>query len=236
MNATIPNLDQQSAGGLLASAHAYWGGKLAFATSFGAEDQVILDLIARHVYNNGGSLPVFTLDTGRLFPETLDVWAATEEKYGIRIIPYHPQREELEAYAAEYGAADYRRSKEARHACCAARKLGALQRALQGREAWICGLRREQNITRADVGAIEWDAAHGLYKINPLRDWGTEDVWRYIACYDVPYNTLHDKGYPSIGCCCCTRAVKCTEDLRAGRWWWEEKEHRECGLHARPRQ
>lgn len=215
----------------LATAAEEFAGRIVFTTSFGAEDQVITDIIARE----GLSIPIATLDTGRLFPEVYELWAKTEEKYGLRVRAYTPEHGALEELVNTQGIAAYRRSLEGRHACCAVRKLEPLSRALAGVEAWVTGLRREQSVTRTETAARERDAARGLWKINPLADWSEQDVWNYIRAYNVPYNPLHDVGYPSIGCACCTRAVKRTEGVRAGRWWWEQPEHKECGLHNRPR-
>ena len=215
----------------LASAAKEFAGRIVFTTSFGAEDQVITDIISRE----GLGIPIATLDTGRLFPEAYELWARTEERYGLRVRAYTPERGALEELVNAQGIAGYRRSLEGRHACCAVRKLEPLSRALAGAEAWVTGLRREQSVTRTDTAARERDEVRGLWKINPLADWSEQDVWNYIRAYDVPYNPLHDVGYPSIGCACCTRAVKRTEGVRAGRWWWEQPEHKECGLHNRPR-
>ena len=215
----------------LAAAANEFAGRIVFTTSFGAEDQVITDIIARE----GMRIPIVTLDTGRLFPEAYELWAKTEEKYGLRVRAYTPERKALEELVNAQGIAAYRRSLEGRHACCAVRKLEPLTRALAGVEAWVTGLRREQSVTRTETAARERDEARGLWKINPLANWSEQDVWNYIRAYDVPYNPLHDVGYPSIGCACCTRAVKRTEGVRAGRWWWEQPEHKECGLHNRPR-
>lgn len=223
--------DHTAIGALERAAEEY-AGRIVFTTSFGAEDQVITDMISRA----GLEIPIVTLDTGRLFPETCELWAATEAHYGLRVRAYVPEAAALEALVNEQGSAYYRKSLEGRHACCRVRKLEPLDRALAGVAAWVTGLRREQSITRADIGEREEDTARGLWKINPLVDWSEQDVWNYIRAYEVPYNPLHDRGYPSIGCACCTRAVKRTESIRAGRWWWEQPEHRECGLHNRPRQ
>ncbi len=231
----LPRLREELAGldaaGILRQAFLRYGGKLVFASSLGAEDQVILDLLVRH------DLPVelVTLDTGRLPGETLDLLARTEARYNRRFTVYFPEREPVESFVRERGINGFRESVEDRKRCCAIRKLEPLARALKGREAWVCGLRRAQAVTRLELEPVEWDALNGLFKFNPLYDWSEEEVWRYIRAYDVPYNELHDRGYPSIGCACCTRAVKRTEDVRSGRWWWESPEHKECGLHARPR-
>lgn len=206
-------------------------GEIVFSTSFGAEDQVLTDMICRH----GLDIPIETLDTGRLFPETYEVWSATEKRYGIRIKAYTPANTELEALVNGQGIDLYRRSLQARKSCCAVRKLEPLGRLLSGRRVWVCGLRAEQSPTRTGLQPVEQDAERGVTKLNPLADWSEADVWNYIRSWEVPYNRLHDVGYPSIGCACCTRAVKRTEDLRAGRWWWEAPAHKECGLHNRPR-
>lgn len=215
----------------LANAAEEFAGRIVFTTSFGAEDQVITDIIARE----GLRIPIATLDTGRMFPEVYELWEKTEGKYGLRVRAYTPERGALEELVNAQGIAAYRHSLEARHACCAVRKLEPLSRALAGVEAWVTGLRREQSVTRTETAARERDEVRGLWKINPLADWSEQDVWNYIRAYEVPYNPLHDVGYPSIGCACCTRAVKRTEGVRAGRWWWEQPEHKECGLHNRPR-
>jgi len=183
----------------------------------------------------GLNIPLATLDTGRLFPETYELWTRTEEIYGIRIIPYFPAAEEVESMILDKGVNLFRNSVEYRHECCNIRKLRPLERLLAGKKAWICGLRSTQSITRKGLHITENDEANGIIKISPLANWSEEDVWNYIRAYGVPYNPLHDAGFPSIGCACCTRAVKRTEDVRDGRWWWEEKEHKECGLHRKPR-
>lgn len=214
-----------------------WAGEhpeeTVFTTSFGAEDQVITHLIC----SLGLPIAIETLDTGRLFPETYELWAETEKRYGIRIRAYAPDAAELEALVQERGIACYRDSLESRHACCAVRKLGPLARLLRGRRVWVTGLRREQSVTRSTLQQVETDASRGgIIKLAPLADWSEFDVWNFIRAHEVPYNVLHDRSFPSIGCACCTRAVKRIESVRAGRWWWEPHEHRECGLHNRPRQ
>lgn len=204
-------------------------GRVVFATSLGAEDQVITDIIFR----NRLDIPVATLDTGRLFPETYDLIAETEKHYGARIQVYAPPRETLENFVLANGVNAFRESEALRHECCRIRKLESLKRLLEGKDLWICGLRRGQGVTRGGAERLSRDEANGLLKLAPLVDWSEEKVWEYIRFWNVPYNPLHDRGFPSIGCACCTRAVKRTEDVRAGRWWWEAPEHRECGLHAR---
>lgn len=204
-------------------------GRVVFATSLGAEDQVITDLIAR----NRIDIPIATLDTGRLFPEAYDLIAETEKRYNLKVKVYAPPQDELEAFVNAHGVNAFRESLELRHECCRIRKLHALKRLLAGNELWICGLRASQSVTRNDLSILEDDTGNGLLKLSPLIDWSEAKVWEFIKFWDVPYNPLHDKGFPSIGCAGCTRAVKRTEDVRAGRWWWEAPEHRECGLHAR---
>lgn len=211
--------------------HAWeaFGAKLVFATSLAAEDQVITDIIAR----NRWPIPLVTLDTGRLFAETYDLIAETEKRYGVRIQVFFPDRAQVEAMVAERGVNLFYESVENRKRCCQVRKVEPLKRALAPYEAWLCGLRREQSVTRANVQVVEADAANGLVKVNPLVDWTEQQVWGYIAARQVPYHALHDRGCPSIGCACCTRAIRRTEETRAGRWWWEQPEHKECGLHRK---
>lgn len=203
--------------------------KVAMANSFGAEDVVLTDMIAKI----NPSAIIFTLDTGRLPSETYEVWQRLEEKYGLKIIPCFPEREAVEKMVSEHGPNLFYQSIDLRKLCCNIRKVEPLNRALQGMEAWITGLRREQSVTRTEIKKIETDPSHGnMLKINPLADWRESQVWSYIRENQVPYNALHDKNYPSIGCAPCTRTVRPGEDVRAGRWWWELPEHKECGLHV----
>jgi phosphoadenosine phosphosulfate reductase len=201
-----------------------------FASSFGAEDMLVLDLIAR------ASLPirVFTLDTGRLPQETHDLLDRARSHYRIAIDVYAPQADRVQAFVREHGTNAFYASVELRQQCCSLRKSEPLRRALAGAGAWITGLRRAQAVTRQEVGVYEFDSVHGLPKINPLADWSQEDVWHYLRERRVPWNALHDRGYPSIGCAPCTRAVQPGDDIRAGRWWWERPDQKECGLHRRP--
>ncbi|MDF7825395.1 phosphoadenylyl-sulfate reductase [Pontiellaceae bacterium B12227] len=199
-----------------------------FATSLGQEDQVITDLIAK----GGLNIPIFTLDTGRLFPETYDLIASTEEKYDIKIKTTFPDADEVEQMVAEEGVNLFRKSIEARKRCCGVRKMKPLRRMLGASSGWICGLRRDQSPTRTEMHAIEWDAGNDIPKFNPLIDWSLSDVLSHLKEHDVPYNPLHDQGFVSIGCACCTRAIEPGEDIRAGRWWWESPEQKECGLHV----
>lgn len=213
---------------VLAWAAKEFGDKAALAMSFGAEDMVILDMIAAQ------KLPirVFTLDTGKLHQETYDLMERALERYKIRIEVYFPQAGAVEKMTTEHGPNLFYRSLEFRKMCCNIRKVEPLERALKSMKAWITGLRREQSVTRLDVQAVEKDPAHGgISKINPLIDWSEKQVWDYIKANKVPYNSLHDRGFPSIGCGPCTRAIKPGEDVRAGRWWWEDPSKKECGLH-----
>jgi len=207
--------------------HNIFGEKLALSSSLGAEDQVLT-----HMYANINEKPnIFTLDTGRLFPETYKLIAATNNKYNIKLKIYFPNTEEVEHMVNNKGIDPFFESIENRKLCCNIRKLGPLKRAFSGLDAWICGLRRDQAVTRFATRKVEWDEINNIIKINPLNDWSEEDVWNYIKSNNIPYNELHDKGFPSIGCEPCTRAVKEGEGVRAGRWWWEQPESKECGLH-----
>lgn len=199
-----------------------------FANSLGAEDMVLTDLILRH------RLPIriFSLDTGRLPPETYDLMAATEKKYQTRLHVFYPRHEAVEDYVRQHGINAFRESVELRKACCQARKVEPLQRALAGHKAWVTGMRAQQSATREALAVHSFDATHGLEKFNPLADWSEQEVWAYIRRHQVPYNALHDQFYPSIGCAPCTRAISLGEDIRAGRWWWEDPSSKECGLHV----
>ena len=198
-----------------------------FASSLAAEDMVLTDLILK------AKLPIgiFSLQTGRLHAETLAMLERVKQHYGYDIASYHPQREAVDAYVAQHGLNAFYDSVEMRKECCRIRKVEPLGRALQGKKAWITGQRRAQSATRAELHVQEDDAAHGMAKFNPLADWSEQDVWDYIRANGVPYNALHDQGYPSIGCEPCTRAIEPGEDVRAGRWWWENPDSKECGLH-----
>ncbi len=200
---------------------------VVFANSFGAEDMMLTDLIGQHY----PAIEIFTLDTGRLPQETYSLMQQVENRYHIRIQLYFPESAAVEEYAAQHGPNGFYDSVELRKACCHMRKVAPLQRALRGKRAWITGLRRDQAPTRKDLATVEFDADHGLQKISPLLDWELSDVWDYLKKFEVPYNLLHDKGYSSIGCAPCTRAITPGEDVRAGRWWWENPETKECGLH-----
>ena len=225
-------LEQAKAGPetLLRWAEARFPGRVALASSFGAEDVVLIDMWSRVAREPR----VFTLDTGRLPEETYDVMERIRTKYGLTFTVFFPQAEQAEKLVGEHGPNLFYQGVELRRLCCHVRKVEPLTRALAGLSAWICGLRREQAATRGQLQAVEVDEAHGgILKLNPLIDWSTEDVWAYIRAQQVPYNALHDQGYPSIGCAPCTRAVQPGEDIRAGRWWWESPESKECGLHVK---
>ncbi|ABI56612.1 phosphoadenylyl-sulfate reductase [Alkalilimnicola ehrlichii MLHE-1] len=202
----------------------------ALAMSFGAEDMVLLDLVCREA---PGITP-FTLDTGRLNPETHDLHQQARARYGVVIEAWYPEADLVQRWVHNHGINGFYDSRSAREACCYVRKVEPLNRALAGRRAWITGQRRAQSVTRHGLPVEEHDAAHGLAKFNPLAEWSEADVWAYIRHHEVPYNRLHDQGYPSIGCAPCTRAVTVGEDPRAGRWWWEDPTQRECGLHRNP--
>jgi phosphoadenosine phosphosulfate reductase len=213
---------------ILDKALALFGDKITFATSLGAEDQAITHMISKI----NKSANIITLDTGRVFPETYDLLHRTVNRYQIKIKSFYPDTAQVEEMVNSKGINLFYESIENRKLCCHVRKIVPLQRALQGMDAWITGLRREQSVTRTDLKIVEWDAANGLIKINPLLEWSEEQVWGYIKLNDIPYNKLHDQGFPSIGCQPCTRAIEKGEDLRAGRWWWEMPDSKECGLHG----
>ncbi|ADP15082.1 5' adenylylsulfate APS reductase [Achromobacter xylosoxidans A8] len=200
----------------------------ALASSLAAEDM----LLTHAIYSAGLDLEVFTLDTGRLHAETLGVLDAVRERYGREVTVYRPVAAAVEQHVAEHGAYAFYESVELRKACCQIRKVEPLKRALAGRGAWITGQRRAQSTTRGELPLEEDDSTFGLYKFNPLAEWSEDEVWSAIRALGIPYNPLHDQGYPSIGCEPCTRAIRSGEDLRAGRWWWESSDSKECGLHA----
>ncbi len=217
---------------IIALAYAEFGSRIAFATSLGEEDQVITDMIARVA----PGIEVFTLDTGRLFAETYELMAKTQKKYPqLKFKIYYPNTDAVEEMVETKGINLFYESVENRKMCCHVRKVEPLQRALKDMDAWIVGLRRQQAVTRADMQPIEWDAANNKIKINPLIDWSLDDVHAYIKKNNVDVNPLHVAGFVSIGCAPCTRAIKPGEDIRAGRWWWEQPEQKECGLHNNPK-
>lgn len=221
-------LEQLSAQEGLALIADLFPGKVTFSTSLGQEDQVITQLIA------SGNIPVqiFSLDTGRLFPETLDLLSRTEAKYRQNIKVFYPTTDSVEKLVSAIGINGFYDSVENRKSCCFVRKVEPLRRALAGNEIWITGLRAEQSANRSDMKRIEWDEANQIIKYNPLLDWTFDQMIAYIDEKNIPYNPLHDKGFISIGCAPCTRAIMEGEDARAGRWWWEDSK-KECGLHAK---
>ena len=213
---------------ILSSFHDTYGDDLVLASSLGAEDQVLTHMLLKI----NPKARIFVLDTGRLHQETYDVMALTMARYGMRYEVHFPDRDAVETLVSEKGPNSFYESLENRKACCAIRKVAPLRRALQGVDAWVTGQRKDQSTTRTTLEEIEWDGAHHCIKLNPLADWTHADVWAYIEEHDIPVNYLHKKGYPSIGCAPCTRAVKPGEDQRAGRWWWESSDGKECGLHV----
>lgn len=206
---------------------AVQAGVVTLASSFSVEDMVLTDMIDRH----GLAIGIFTLDTGRLPDETYALMQATRERYRTPVAVYAPQAAAVESYVAAHGPNGFYDSIERRQSCCAIRKVEPLRRALAGKQGWVTGLRRQHSPTRHDLPLREWDEGNGLHKFNPLAAWTNEDVWAYVKAFEVPYNALHDRGYASIGCAPCTRAITVGEDIRAGRWWWENPETKECGLH-----
>lgn len=213
---------------LLKKAVADHDGSIVLANSLGAEDVVLTDLLAKFA----PEIPMFVLDTGRLPEETLKLLAEVRNTYAnLQVNVYYPEAADVEAYVQENGVNAFYESQELRKGCCFVRKIKPLQRALSNHKAWITGLRREQSVTRDEIQFEEWDEGNNMHKLNPLADWSEKEIWAYIKANEVPYNALHDQHYPSIGCAPCTRAISMGEDVRAGRWWWENPENRECGLH-----
>ncbi|WP_072682608.1 phosphoadenylyl-sulfate reductase [Arcobacter sp. LA11] len=206
-----------------------YGQEAALSSSLGAEDQVLTDMILKI----DKSANIFTLDTGRLHPETYDVMDATNLKYGVKLNVFFPINKDVEKLYETQGINGHFESIENRKNCCGVRKMEPLKRALAPLKVWITGLRATQSVTRTDMSVVEYDENFKVIKVNPLINWSEDDVWDYIKSNNVPYNKLHDQGYPSIGCAPCTRPVKAGEDIRSGRWWWENPEHKECGLHAK---
>lgn len=205
-----------------------YGNQAVFSTSFGIEDQVVTSLIAEE----GAKISLFTLETGRLFPETYYVWNRTLETYQVDIRAYYPQTQAVESLLREKGPSSFYNSVEDRKECCYIRKIEPLKRALKGYSIWITGIRAEQSQNRDAMDFVEWDEINQIIKIHPLFDWSFAETETYVNEHQVPYNSLHDKGFVSIGCQPCTRAIKKGEDFRAGRWWWEDQSKKECGLHV----
>lgn len=225
------DFEHASAEGVLQWAFEKYAPNIALACSFQAEGSVLIDMIYRQ---RASDFRVFTLDTGRLNQETYNCMEAIRARYGVKIEAFFPSTARVEAMVREHGMNLFYDSIENRKLCCGIRKVEPLKRALAGLDAWMTGLRREQAVTRTETRKVEVDEDHGgIVKVNPLVDWSYDQVWDYIRKNRVPYNRLHDQSYPSIGCAPCTRAVKTGENLRAGRWWWENPETKECGLHMR---
>lgn len=207
---------------------AQYPGKVTFSSSFSFEDQVI----AHEILSKQLPVKIFTLDTGRMFSETYSVWNSTNEQYNTKIEAYYPKQDTLQQLVAERGPNSFYESVKNRKDCCFIRKVEPLKRALAGNAIWITGLRAEHSPDRHDLPIIEWDESNNIIKYHPILHWTTEEVKQYITTNHVPYNPLHDKGFVSIGCAPCTRAIKSGEDFRAGRWWWEDADKKECGLHV----
>lgn len=204
---------------------------VTYANSLGSESVVLTDLIWSAV----ADIEIFTIDTGRLYPQTYDLIERLQRHYDRRLRIYYPNAEAVEAWVGDNGINGFRDALDARRGCCTVRKIEPFRRAVSGKGAWVTGIRRGQSASRALAAPVEWDGNYGLHKISPLLDWTDGEVWDYIRRKRLPYNSLHDAGFPSIGCAPCTRAVAAGEEERAGRWWWERSDSRECGLHSRRR-
>lgn len=222
----ISKLEQSSLEDILRSVSASFPGKVVFSSSLGQEDQVLTDVI----FKNQIPITVFTIDTGRLFNETYELLDKTIARYKQVIEVYFPEASDVEEFVLTKGINSFYESVDNRKECCHIRKVKPLNRALRGAKVWVTGLRNEQSANRSNMPLMEWDESRQLYKLNPLINWAYRDVMDYISRYDVPCNQLHDKGFFSIGCAPCTRAIEAGEDSRAGRWWWESSQ-KECGLH-----
>jgi phosphoadenosine phosphosulfate reductase len=222
-------IDGKSAEEILKTISSLTSEQITFSTSLGFEDQVIAHLI----FKNNFPISVFTLDTGRLFPETYSGLNSTLEKYKKPIEVFYPQTSAVEKLLSEKGPFSFYNSQEARKECCYIRKVEPLQRALKGKSIWITGIRAEQSASRGSMKMVEWDDTYQLIKIHPLLNWGFEETKQFVTKNNIPYNALHDKGFVSIGCQPCTRAIRTREDFRAGRWWWETSDKKECGLHIK---
>ncbi len=226
----LPDFTNYKALDLLQWAEENIKGKVGLSCSFSVEDIILIDLWT----TINPSPYIFTLDTGRLPQETYDVIEKVREQYKVQVHFFYPHTGEVEKMVNEHGPNLFYRSVELRKLCCAVRKIHPLQRAMKDLSGWICGLRKSQSITRQNLQKVEIDEQNNhIYKINPLLEWSDTEIWNYVREHNVPYNALHDKGYPSLGCLPCTRPVKEGEDIRAGRWWWENPETKECGLHQR---
>jgi phosphoadenosine phosphosulfate reductase len=230
--ATIEQLlhysDGLSISTFLQSLTEQYPGQVTFSTSFSYEDQVI----THEILSNQLPIKIFTLDTGRMFAETYSVWSSTNAMYQTNIKAYYPNQDKLQDFVAENGPNAFYESIDNRKACCFIRKVEPLKRALAGNAIWITGLRAEHSPDRKDLPILEWDESNQVIKYHPILHWTTEEVKKYIQVNRVPYNPLHDRGFVSIGCAPCTRAIQPGEDFRAGRWWWEDADKKECGLHV----
>jgi phosphoadenosine phosphosulfate reductase len=229
LNNSLKDIDPTDIGATLKELVNLFPNAVTFSSSFSYEDQVITHFIAQ----NAPEISVFTLDTGRLFPETYSTWNSTRERYGLKIRAYYPNEQSLQNFIEEKGPNSFYESTENRKSCCFIRKVEPLKRALAGNTVWITGLRAEHSPERQNHQIFEWDEANQIIKYNPLLHWTTEDVISYVRKHNVPYNVLHDRGFVSIGCQPCTRAIREGEDFRAGRWWWEDASKKECGLHIK---
>lgn len=225
----LPQIEAMTAEDVVRWALGQFGRRMVLASSFGAEDVVLVDLLMK----TDPKARVVTLDTGRLPQETYNVMDVVRERYGMAVEVFVPNASDVEKMVVEKGLNLFYHSIENRRLCCGVRKREPLRRALSGLEAWMTGLRRDQNVTRGAVRKLEWDEGHQLVKVNPLADWSWDEVWKHIRDHHLPYNALHDRGFPSVGCAPCTRPIQPGEDLRAGRWWWEHPETKECGLHVK---
>jgi phosphoadenosine phosphosulfate reductase len=221
----IEGLDNAAALRLLSEA---FPGQVTFSSSFSYEDQVI----SHDILSNNVDISIFTLDTGRLFGETYSVWNSTNDRYQTRIKAYYPNHQLIEDFVHERGPNSFYESVENRKGCCYIRKVEPLGRALAGNSVWVTGLRAEHSAARKDLSVLKWDESNQVIKFHPILHWSTDDVIQYIKKFNIPYNPLHDRGFVSIGCAPCTRAVRPGEDFRAGRWWWEDQSKKECGLHS----
>lgn len=222
-------LKNKSALGVIGFFLNHFGEEIVLSTSLGMEDQVLTEMVLRQKRD----AEVFTLDTGRLFPETYELIARTNKHFGIRMKVYFPDPLKVEEMVARHGINLFYDSVENRKMCCGIRKVAQLPRAFEGKKAWICGLRKDQSISRFFNKLVEWDENNKLVKVNPLINWTEKDVRKYLSEHNIPYNLLHDRGFPSIGCEPCTRSIEPGDDVRSGRWWWENELHKECGLHKR---
>jgi phosphoadenosine phosphosulfate reductase len=206
---------------------------VCYANSLGSESIVLTDLIWGQAPEIEPAIEIFSIDTGRLYPETYDLIERVQQRYGRALRIYYPDATKIEGWVGEHGINGFRDGLEQRRGCCGIRKVEPFRRAIAGRGAWVTGIRRGQSPSRALAAAVEWDPEYGLHKISPLLDWTEKEIWEYIRKKKLPYNALHDSGFPSIGCAPCTRAVQPGDDERSGRWWWERSDSRECGLHPR---